>query len=635
MRVFAPGEDRQRDDDEVLKGLDNPSYAERFGAEWAHAQHDIELVQARRATLRRGRVPGRPPDADVLRLGDQQLRRAGSARRAGRPGAAAVAARGDAARGATRRAQVQRRGVQDPGQHGPGAPRPHRLRARGIGPLRARHAPEGGALGQGAAAQHGGELSVAAPRAARRGLCRRHHRHPEPRRAAAGRHADRGRGTAVHRAAVLRARDVPQRRGRRPAAHQAAEGRADAARRRRCDPGLPAGGRLGAAARRRRSAAVRSRRAPPRARIRLQGARDAQPLPDRALGDLPGRRRRSCSASSTPTPTAWPTTRSMRRRCWSNTRPSCARSRPTGRRSSSTPCASMRGWCSRRSSKADPQPRDDLHDRATEEARRRRRRHPSGRPRVVRQAERQAAGGHAALAGDAGLRRRTRHACAAGRCHRPLAGGVGGRARRAPPVCACRRCRARCRPALPARRRGPGGRRRGRRAVVGARRLRVRPVQAGRARSGRADAAAERAAPRAACCWPPPPPPRATWSTRPAEHMGPAELAEAARLVAEAAWRDVQADRRRRLAEGRLPGRARRRPRLDARAAPDRAELGPAARPEAHAGRQGRVLRLRRPGHQGRRRHAPDEEGHGRRGQRARPGLAGDGARSCRCGCRC
>ena len=47
MRVFAPGEDRQRDDsDEVLKGLNNPLYATRFGAEWAHAHHDIELLQA-------------------------------------------------------------------------------------------------------------------------------------------------------------------------------------------------------------------------------------------------------------------------------------------------------------------------------------------------------------------------------------------------------------------------------------------------------------------------------------------------------------------------------------------------------------------------------------------------------------
>ena len=46
MRVFAPGEDRQRDEDEMLKGLDNPLYAKRFGAEWPQAQHDIELLQA-------------------------------------------------------------------------------------------------------------------------------------------------------------------------------------------------------------------------------------------------------------------------------------------------------------------------------------------------------------------------------------------------------------------------------------------------------------------------------------------------------------------------------------------------------------------------------------------------------------
>jgi peptide chain release factor 3 len=66
--------------------------------------------------------------------------------------------RGHPARGAARGAEVQRRGVQDPGQHGPGAPRPHRLRARGQRPLRARHAAEGGAQRQGAAAQHRGQL---------------------------------------------------------------------------------------------------------------------------------------------------------------------------------------------------------------------------------------------------------------------------------------------------------------------------------------------------------------------------------------------------------------------------------------------------------------------------------------------
>ncbi|MCG3188374.1 MAG: Peptide chain release factor 3 [Burkholderiaceae bacterium] len=45
MRVFVPGEDRNRDDDEILQGLANPAYAERFGAQWEHARHDIDLVR--------------------------------------------------------------------------------------------------------------------------------------------------------------------------------------------------------------------------------------------------------------------------------------------------------------------------------------------------------------------------------------------------------------------------------------------------------------------------------------------------------------------------------------------------------------------------------------------------------------
>jgi peptide chain release factor 3 len=45
MRVFMPGADRHHDADEMLTGLHNPAYAERFGAEWTHASHDIELVQ--------------------------------------------------------------------------------------------------------------------------------------------------------------------------------------------------------------------------------------------------------------------------------------------------------------------------------------------------------------------------------------------------------------------------------------------------------------------------------------------------------------------------------------------------------------------------------------------------------------
>ncbi|HRP28051.1 MAG TPA: peptide chain release factor 3, partial [Burkholderiaceae bacterium] len=45
MRVFAPGEDRQHDADEILAGLANPAYAERFGMQYEQAAHEIELVR--------------------------------------------------------------------------------------------------------------------------------------------------------------------------------------------------------------------------------------------------------------------------------------------------------------------------------------------------------------------------------------------------------------------------------------------------------------------------------------------------------------------------------------------------------------------------------------------------------------
>ncbi len=45
MRVFKPGADRDRDDDEILQGLANPAYAKRFGAEYDQASGEIELLQ--------------------------------------------------------------------------------------------------------------------------------------------------------------------------------------------------------------------------------------------------------------------------------------------------------------------------------------------------------------------------------------------------------------------------------------------------------------------------------------------------------------------------------------------------------------------------------------------------------------
>jgi peptide chain release factor 3 len=44
MRVFSPGEDRDRRSDEILAGLDNPAYAQRFGMQFEQAQGEIALL---------------------------------------------------------------------------------------------------------------------------------------------------------------------------------------------------------------------------------------------------------------------------------------------------------------------------------------------------------------------------------------------------------------------------------------------------------------------------------------------------------------------------------------------------------------------------------------------------------------
>ena len=45
MRVFAAGEDRRSDDDEIVEGLADPRLARRFGAPWEQAMAEIELVR--------------------------------------------------------------------------------------------------------------------------------------------------------------------------------------------------------------------------------------------------------------------------------------------------------------------------------------------------------------------------------------------------------------------------------------------------------------------------------------------------------------------------------------------------------------------------------------------------------------
>jgi peptide chain release factor 3 len=44
MRVFSPGEDRDRRNDEILAGVDNPAAAQRFGRPYEQARGEIELL---------------------------------------------------------------------------------------------------------------------------------------------------------------------------------------------------------------------------------------------------------------------------------------------------------------------------------------------------------------------------------------------------------------------------------------------------------------------------------------------------------------------------------------------------------------------------------------------------------------
>ena len=110
----------------------------------------------------------------------------------------------------------------------------------------------------------------------------------------------------------------------------------------------------------------------------------------------------------------------------------------------------------------------------------------------------------------------------------------------------------------------------------------------------------------------------------PANDLGPAELAEAAVALAREHGARCQ------VLEGadlagfpllRAVGAG------SARAAADRSALGACGGCARHSGRQGRVLRHRRPRPEVRAGHAADEEGHGRGGLRARARRSADAAR--------
>ena len=108
----------------------------------------------------------------------------------------------------------------------------------------------------------------------------------------------------------------------------------------------------------------------------------------------------------------------------------------------------------------------------------------------------------------------------------------------------------------------------------------------------------------------------------PAGDMGPAELAAAARRVAETGGAETTEIKGAVLLRPRLSDDSRGRPGKRQRAAADRSPLGSDRRAQGDLDRQGRLLRFRRPRHQAGPGHASHEEGHGRGG--ACPGARSD-----------
>ena len=117
----------------------------------------------------------------------------------------------------------------------------------------------------------------------RRGLARRHHRHPQPRRAARRRHADRGRDAQDHRHPQLRAGNPAPRAAGGSDEVQAAQARARGPRGGGRDPGVPPRDRRRSHRGRGRRAAARRAEDPGRGRVPGQDRPRARAVRDRAL----------------------------------------------------------------------------------------------------------------------------------------------------------------------------------------------------------------------------------------------------------------------------------------------------------------------------------------------------------------
>ncbi|CAA9410301.1 MAG: Peptide chain release factor 3, partial [uncultured Pseudonocardia sp.] len=236
-----------------------------------------------RRPVRREALPRRHRHPRAVRRGPARHRRRPPAGRPRGPRAVAVRARRRHRHPAGAGRPAVRAGVQGAGGHGPQPPRPHRVPARLLGPLRARHGAH--PRGQRPAVRHEVRPGRVRPAAldAGRGVPGRHRRAGQRGRAAPRRHPLRRAAGGVPAHPELRARALRGRPRRRRGQVQAVPQGHRPARLGGRHPGAaqrPAR-RPGPRARGRRAAAVRGGQRPDGRRVRLPRAAGAAALPGR------------------------------------------------------------------------------------------------------------------------------------------------------------------------------------------------------------------------------------------------------------------------------------------------------------------------------------------------------------------
>jgi peptide chain release factor 3 len=205
ITLFTPSQDTRPEDSIVVKDLSDPvldSLIGKFAAE--KLREDIDLLQGAANPFRLRSISQRRPDPGLFRQRHQQLRGARTARRLCRTLPRPRPPRHRHPHGRPGRRGLQRLHLQNPGEHGPGPPRPDRLfphLLRQVHPGDEGHAPP---AGQGSQPEQRHRVHGPGALACRRGLSRRHHRHPQPRHHQDRRHLQRQGRTQVHRHSQFR-----------------------------------------------------------------------------------------------------------------------------------------------------------------------------------------------------------------------------------------------------------------------------------------------------------------------------------------------------------------------------------------------------------------------------------------------